>query len=124
MKHQLLIQDYEVMVHLGTAVEERKYLQPARFTFEIDFQHELLGASTDQLQDAVDYVAITGIIKATATQKKYQLIEHLGFEVFKNLVSHLQKQNLKAHLKLSARKVHVPIENLKNGVIYSCSHAL
>ncbi|MGZ3692459.1 MAG: dihydroneopterin aldolase [Pseudobdellovibrio sp.] len=124
MKHQLLIQDYEVMVHIGTSVEEQKYFQPVRFSFEINYQQELLGASTDKLSDATDYVVLTDIIKKTATQKKFHLIEHLGHEVFKNLLLHLLSLRLKADLKLSAKKVQVPIENLKNGVTYSCSHVL
>ncbi len=124
MKHGLLIQDYEVMVHLGTSAEEQKYLQPVRFSFEIEYQQDLKGASTDNLNEATDYVALTSIMKNKATHKKFHLIEHLGFEVFNDLIEHLKKQNLKASLKISVRKVQVPIENLKNGVIYSCSHEL
>ena len=124
VKHQLLIQDYEVMVHLGCTAEEQKYLQPVRFNFEIEYQQELQGCSTDKLADVTDYVALTTIMKNRATQKNFNLIEHMGYEVFKSLVEYLQKQSLKARVKISAKKVNVPIENLKNGVIYSCSHEL
>ena len=124
MKHQLRIQDYQVMVHLGCSAEERKYLQPINFIFEINYTGDLLGASSDKLEDASDYVEITNIIKYEAQKKQFQLVENLGFEVFKVLIEYLKNKNLKAQLIFSVKKINVPIENLKNGVIYSCFHEL
>lgn len=112
------------MVHLGCSAEEQKYLQPVNFNFEIQYKEEPLGCSSDNLADATDYVELTDIIKRISQQKKYHLIEHLGYEVFKNIIVLLKAQNLKAQIKLSVAKIKVPVENLKNGVIYSCSHEL
>lgn len=122
--HKLKIQGYEVMVHLGTSEEERKYLQPVRFDFEIQYDHNVQGAHTDMLNEATDYVELAGIIKKTSKKKKYQLIEHLNQQVFEALLDYLRIQGVMGQMTLSVNKIKVPVENLKNGVVFTCSTKL
>ena len=124
MKQTLKINDYEVWVHLGCLAEERKHLQPVHFTFEIAYVANLLGSQTDQIQDATDYVFLTEIIKTQAQKKHYHLIEHLNHEVFIELTNYLKKHNISAAVQLTIRKLRVPVENLRNGVEFSCQQIL
>lgn len=124
MKSKMVIQDFEVAVHLGCSPEEQKYLQPVRFNFEIQFQVELKAMQTDRITDAVDYTLLTALMKSEAQKKNYQLIEHLNHEVFGALIKHLQGVSLKADLRLGVHKVRVPIEGLKSGVLFTCEASI
>ena len=120
----MVIQDFEVTVHLGCSPKEQKYLQPVRFSFEIQFQREVKAMQTDHIGDAVDYTALTALMKSEAQKKYYHLIEHLNHEVMGVLTRHLQSLSLKADLRLSVHKVRVPIESLKNGVVFTCEASI
>lgn len=120
----MVIQDFEVAVHLGCSPEEQKYLQPVRFSFEIKFQGEVKAMQTDSLNDAVDYTFLTALMKSEAKKKNYHLIEHLNQEVMGVLTQHLQSLALKADLSLTVHKVRVPIESLKNGVLFTCEASI
>ena len=120
MKQTLKINNFEVWVHLGCLVEEQKHLQPVHFTFEINYSTNLRGHQSDHIEDATDYVQLTEIIKNQAQKKNYKLIEHLNHEVFSALVQHFKKHNILAEVKLTIRKLRVPVENLRNGVEFSC----
>lgn len=124
MKCRLLVQDFEVSVHLGCSAEEQKYSQPVRFNFEIDYQSEIKGRLSDRLEEATDYVQLTSLIKSEAQKKNYQLIEHLNHQVFEVLIQYLKGQSLKGDLKLSVHKLRVPVENLRGGVIFTCQTSI
>ena len=79
---------------------------------------------TDHIGDAVDYTALTALMKSEAQKKYYHLIEHLNHEVMGVLTRHLQSLSLKADLRLSVHKVRVPIESLKNGVVFTCEASI
>ena len=124
MKHKLLVQDFEVWVHLGCDKEEQKFTQPVHFNLEIIFENPVLGAQTDQLEDSVDYAKMASILKMISTEKPYSLLEHLNFRVFSGVVEYIKSKKLGAELKLSVKKIRVPVENLKNGVVFSCEAKL
>ncbi len=124
MKQILKINQFEVWVHLGCTVEERKHTQPVHFTLQIKFIKNLAGSQTDQLTEAVDYVGLTESIKSVALAKHYQLIEHLNQEVFDSLMSLLKKKKLTAEIELTIKKIRVPVENLMNGVEFTCQQML
>jgi|GEM_PF-6215454 len=136
LRQKLQIQDFEVWVHLGCDAEEQKYLQPVHYNFEISYETSyespLLACQTDKLNDAIDYVKITSILKKISLEKKYNLIEHLNQQVFngvlrylmENLAEQIKLKNLQAEIKLTVKKIRVPIENLRNGVVFSCEAKL
>ena len=124
MQQTLKINDFEVWVHLGCLAEEQKHAQPVHFSFEINYSTNLLGSQTDQIEHATDYVHLIDIMKSQAQKKYYKLIEHLNHEVFSELVQHLQKCKILAEIKLTVRKLRVPVENLRNGVEFSCQQIL
>ncbi|MEQ1723807.1 MAG: dihydroneopterin aldolase [Pseudobdellovibrio sp.] len=120
MKQKMLIQDYEVWVNLGCSTEEQKHAQPVHFNLEINFDSPVLGCKTDNLNDAIDYVKVTSILKMISTEKPFQLVEHLNYQAFSGVIEYLKAKELKGEIKLSVKKIRVPVENLKNGVVFSC----
>ena len=124
MKHQMHIQDFEVWVHLGCSVEEQKHVQPIHYSVDINFENPLQACQTDLLEDTVDYVKITSILKMISTEKTFHLIEHLNHQAFTGVVEYLKSKNLKAEVKLSVKKIRVPVDNLRNGVVFTCETKL
>lgn len=124
MKHMMRVQDFEVWVHLGCSQEEQEYLQPVHYNLEIIFDNMVLGCQSDRLEDTVDYVQVTKLLKDISTQKKYHLIEHLNQANVMGLIEYLKSKNIKGEIKLSVKKIRVPVENLRNGVVFLCETKL
>ena len=124
LKQTLRINKFEVWVHLGCSHEERKHTQPVHFSLEIKFLKNLAGSQTDQLMDAVDYVELTECMKTVALVKPYHLIEHLNQEIFNALIFILKKKNIAAEIQLTIKKNRVPLENLIDGVEFTCQQIL
>lgn len=118
------MQDFEVWVNLGCDTEEQKFTQPVHFNLEIDFTSPVLGCQTDNLEDTIDYVKITSILKMISTEKNFSLIEHLNHRAFSGVVEYLKSKNVNAEVKLSVKKIRVPVDNLRNGVVFSCETKL
>lgn len=124
MQQKMSIQDYEVWVNLGCSDEEKTHKQPILFNLEIFFSQDLPACKTDQLEDAVDYVKLTSILKVIATSKSFNLIEHLNLLAFNGVVEYLKSKDIKGDVKLSIKKVRVPVDYLRNGVVFSCETSL
>lgn len=124
MIQSLKMNSYEVWVHLGCSEEEQAYVQPVEFTIKIDFLKPVLGCETDQLNDSIDYVEMTEKIKKISTSKKFQLIEHLNFEVFKSLYQMLVEKKTKGALEVTIKKIRVPVAHLNQGVEFTCRQEL
>lgn len=124
MKQKLSIQEYEVWVNLGCSSEEQKHTQPVLFNLDIDFSQNVLGCKSDLLDDAIDYVKLTSILKMIATGKSYQLIEHLNQQALNGVVEYLKSKNVGGNVRLAVKKVRVPVDNLRSGVVFSCETSL
>jgi dihydroneopterin aldolase len=124
INQSMKIQDYEVWVHLGCSLEEQKFTQPVHVTVTLIFHQPLNGMNTDHLSDAVDYVNLTELIKEVSLRKPYNLIEHLCYEVTLKISDFLKTKLVKGQLQIDLRKIRVPVENLRNGVVYTCETTL
>ena len=124
MKSSLTINSYEAWVHLGCDLEEQKHAQPVHFNFVIDYALECKGMTSDRLEDALDYVALSSIMKSVATAKPYHLIEHLNYSVFLKVREYLKSKSITGVMKLSVKKIRVPVEHLTDGVTFSCEEQL
>lgn len=118
------VQDYEVWVHLGCTSDEQKFTQPVHFTIEIDFHQNLKAVNSDDLEDAIDYVMLMELTKQIGQQKFYHLIEHLCYDVILRLADFLKEKHIQGNLVVHVRKIRVPVENLRNGVVFTCSTSL
>jgi 7,8-dihydroneopterin aldolase/epimerase/oxygenase len=120
MKTVMNIKDYEVYVNLGCEESEQAYVQPVLVDIKIDYDVAVLGCVSDKLAEATDYVVVTNIIKKTATQKKYHLVEHLTHQCFLEIQNLLKQNQVSGEMALTVTKVRVPVENLKSGVSFTC----
>lgn len=118
------INDYEVWVSLGCSKEEQSYRQPVLFNLEIEFHTPVRGETTDQLSDAIDYVAVTDLLKLSAESKSYQLIESMCFDATETVSKYLKQQQAIGLLKLSVLKQRPPVLNLNSGVSWTCQRRL
>jgi len=123
-KQSMKIQDYEVWVHLGCSDDEQTFSQPIHVSVELHFDKNVVGLETDQLRDAIDYVEVAEVIKTQAQKKKYHLVEHLCGEVIKHLFQVLKERHVKGFLTVHVKKIRVPVENLRNGVVFTCEAKL
>ncbi len=120
----LKLQDYEVWVHLGCTSEEQKFTQPVHFSIDLRFHKNLEAVNTDDLKDAVDYVTLASIIKAVAEKKKYHLIEHLCYEALLKVADFLKEKLVQGEVAVHVHKLRVPVENLRDGVVFTCTATL
>lgn len=118
------IKEYEVWVSLGCSTEEQSYKQPVLFNIQFEFSSIQNCEKSDQLQDAVDYVTVTEILKKSAESKPYQLIEHMCFEATEKVFIFLKSKNLQGHLKVELLKLRPPVPNLNAGVSWLCQRQL
>ncbi len=118
------IKDYEVWVSLGCSKEEQSMKQPVHFNIEIEFQMNVVGETTDQLSDAVNYVTVTDLLKKISQSKSYQLIEHMCFQATESVFKYLIQNNIKGHLKIQLLKLRAPVSHLKSGVSWTCQRQL
>ncbi|MBC7420123.1 MAG: dihydroneopterin aldolase [Bdellovibrio sp.] len=124
LKQSLKVQDYEVWVHLGCTKDEQTFTQPVHFTVDIQFEKAVKGFDTDRLADTIDYVELTALIKSKSMRGPFHLIEHLNEEVFTILYEFLKLKQVKGKLIVQAKKIRVPVENLRNGVVFTCEAEL
>lgn len=117
---EMKIKNYEVWVSLGCSAEERSLAQPVLFNVEIVFTAKVLAEHTDQLQDSLDYVELTDMIKSVAEKKSYNMVEHLGFSVMEALQQKVIRQYPGSTLIVRAHKLRAPVKNLHDGVEWSC----
>ncbi len=116
--------DYEVWVSLGCSKEEQSFKQPVLFNLELEFHSAIQGETSDQLNDAVDYVALTDLIKLSAESKSYQLIESMCFEATEKICVFLKQRHVVGLFKLSVLKQRPPVPHIKSGVTWTCQRHL
>lgn len=114
----MYIQNFEAYVKLGCSPEEQAFTQPVHISVRIIFSTEIAGENSDQLSDAVDYVTICEKINATATLKKYHLIEHLAYECLIAILPILKE--FSGEVFVTVKKTRVPVAQLQGGVSWTC----
>ena len=124
INQHLKMQDFEVWVHLGCTTDEQRFTQPVHFSLDIDFRKNLEAVNTDRIEDAIDYVELAAIVKRVAVAKAYHLVEHLCYEVTLQISDFLKEKLVQGVVAVHVHKLRVPVENLRNGVIFTCTATL
>lgn len=120
---EMRIKNYEAWVSLGCTQEEQTMVQPVLFNVEILFNSKVLAEETDQLQDSLDYVELTNVIKMVAEKKSYKMIEHMCSSVARALQQSIG-QKYKGTLIVRMQKPRAPVKHLHGGVEWSCQLSL
>ena len=70
---------------IGTTAEERSVPQECAADLLLwgDFE---AAASTDALEDSVDYTRVLAIAQQTATSREYNLVETLAYKIVRNIL--------------------------------------
>lgn len=123
MKHVLKINDIEANVYLGCWPGEQDQPQKVLFSLDIEFSKPLAAGISDRIEEALDYSHLVIEIQKQCDEKKYALVEHLGLEVMRRLVEFLSFQRLNGSLKLSTKKIQIPIPEIKKGVEFICQQS-
>lgn len=114
----MFVENYEAFVSLGCSKEEQSFFQPVHLSVKIIFVKKVLGEQTDQLHEAVDYVSICEKLNLAATGKSFHLIEHMAYECMQSVKPLLK--NYSGTLKVSVKKIRVPVKQLQGGVRWTC----
>lgn len=78
------------------------------------------GTVTDQLDDTVCYLKLVQAIQNLCQKKRFNLIEHLGYDVHQVVTTLLKdhSQNV-ADLKVTVRKIAPPVPGVHGGVTFT-----
>ena len=93
---------------LGVYPEERRKAQEVEFDFFVYFSKVPKGCVTDELSQTVCYSDISQWAMAVCDRKPYFLIEHLAYEVGRELSLRLAGQA--ERIKVSVKKFQPPME--------------
>ena len=114
------IKNFEVWVSLGCTTEEQSLPQPVRFNIAILFISKVLAEESDRLQDSLDYVTLTNVIRSEAEKKSYRMVEHLGWSVAVALKNEIGGRYNGGTIRVGTHKLRAPVKNLHDGVEWSC----
>ena len=112
---KMTIENYEIPVHLGCSQEERSLPQLVSFQIELSSPQNSTANKSDQLNDAICYASLCGIIGETVGTRHFHLLEFLAQEVFNQVRKSVPANT---HLVIQAHKLYPPIDRLRGGVKY------
>lgn len=116
----LSIKCLELFLFLGVSAKEQQERQRVTIDISISCKEFIKGGMTDQLEDTTCYATLIEGLKNTIISKRFQLLEHLGFTIYKTLKSLLPPQ---AEVNVTVTKVP-PIQEIVAGVTFSCGDKL
>lgn len=109
---RLILKNLTLLIHIGCTTQEREQPQPVVLNLIIKFSKLPLACETDELANSICYRELTEAISAFCTSKQFNLLEHLGYQLYEFIKNKLS-QNVS--LWLSVEKT-APITNLQNSM--------
>lgn len=78
--YRLILEEIRQRVRIGCTAEERSW--PQVCTFQIEMQFDMRpAASSDQLEQTVDYVEILQLLRSMASDREWKLIESMSADI-------------------------------------------
>jgi len=108
MEDKLIIKDIEFIGHCGITEEERMVGQRISADIEI-FMDIAKAASSDRIEDTIDYVEICKRIISIGRKEKFHLLETLANRISEEILKRFGAQEV----RLILRKCSVPVEEIK-----------
>lgn len=102
--HSIILNNIKIYTNHGCLPEEAAIGSEYRVDLEV-FADLSLSASSDQLQDTVDYVSLNRIVKQEMS-KRSQLLEHVNHRIITRI---LNEEPLVQKVKVSIAKINPPI---------------
>ena len=95
----VLIESYEVEASIGVFDWEKEILQ--KLVFDLTLYCNFSAASlTDEIEDAIDYVAVCKVIEEVTLEQHHQLLESLADKLARTILSRFRLESI----ALSIRK--------------------
>ncbi len=114
IKSSLSLCGLELAMHLGLHDNERSQKQIVLLDIVMVFKVPPAACLTDQIEDTYCYATLVEKIKKEFETKAFQLIEHMGQEIY----AYLRSLILDASIKITLTK-HPHIEGLTGGASFS-----
>jgi dihydroneopterin aldolase len=95
----LYLYELKVPVHLGTSKAERAIYQMIKIDLAMMFHTLPKGCLTDELSETVCYATLIQSIKDFCQQKPFQLIEHLGYQLYQFIKTRVALANIRLRIK-------------------------
>ena len=111
----LRIRDFSVQVRLGCLDSERLGTQEVRFSIELRYPSAPRGATSDRLDDTLNYADVCAAVRTVAESRHFDLVESLARAVSVAVEKLLPPETAG---KVCVHKVNVPVDGLLGGVIY------
>lgn len=111
MPSSIVITDIQLNAHCGVTDSERAQPQPILIDLTLRCPNEPAFQS-DQLDDTVDYAAITQCVRKAGESQAFALLEALTEHLCQTLFQHFPL----THLKIWTRKVRAPIRDFSGSV--------
>ena len=111
-----------IWIHLGCGEAEKQNAQLVSFNINLSFKVPPIAIVTDQLDDTVCYLKLTQTIQNLCQNKRFNLIEHLVYDVHQAVVERLENnsQNI-TDLKVTVNKLAPPVPGIHGGVSFTYS---
>jgi dihydroneopterin aldolase len=95
---RIMIEALEVDASIGVHVWEKNVRQTLRLDIELGYNMQRAAAS-DQLRDALDYVAVTETISSVVSSRHFNLLEYLAEQLAQQLLKEFPVQQIKLILR-------------------------
>lgn len=109
MQDKLILSGVEFHGYCGITPEEREAGQRIVVDLEIDYDNRQ-AAQSDDLRDAVDYAAVANRLAEIGRSEKFHLIEALAERLAQSLIKEFGVKGL----RLRVKKLHPPVEAIRN----------
>jgi dihydroneopterin aldolase len=110
LHYSLNVDRLRLSLHIGCTAEEQASPQPIEISYRLTFPTRPKGCESDDLNGTYCFESTCSQIQAIATEKRYQLIEHLGWRVYEVLKS-IVAPDIQVWVKIT--KCHPPVAHLE-----------
>ena len=110
----LIIRNFELTVHLGWPLKERKKRQIIHLDMTLAFAKPPKACQSDRLDDTLCYDQLITYVQTTIIKKKFSLIEHLSYDIY-CLIKHKAPKGSKIMISITK---YPKITGLKQGVSF------
>lgn len=107
--YKIDLTDISLQAYLGVYAFEQRDTQTVSVDVTLSFLEMPKGCISDKIDDVVCYAVLHKTLQNTAKKKRYQLIEHLGFELIQALTLTLK---IPVDIRLSVHK-NPPLDNMR-----------
>ena len=115
MTDRIVVRDMVFYAYHGVYEAEREIGQ--RFEVDVELELDLRPAGlVDDIDVAVDYVDLYGVVEKTVNQHSFRLVEGLAEAIARGVLSSYEGRHQVEGVKVRVRKPHVPIGGLTGGV--------